>query len=241
MSASEALRVEAIHAYYGGVHALKGVSLAVEAGEIVALIGANGAGKSTTLKTISGLMTPREGRIVWRGELISRLPAHRIVARGIAHCPEGRRLVPTMSVRENLEMGAYLRPAAESRRDMDEMLAYFQRMAERLHQLAGTLSGGEQQMVAIMRGLMARPYLLLLDEPSLGLSPLLTGEIFARLPEIAARGVGILLVEQNATLALGISSRGYVLETGRVVREDASAALLADPALQAAYLGMKDS
>jgi branched-chain amino acid transport system ATP-binding protein len=232
------LQIQNLHVYYGGVHALKGISLQVSPGEIVALIGANGAGKSTTLKTISGLLRPTQGTISWEGKRIDALPAHRVVRRGIAQCPEGRRLVPTMSVFENLEMGGYLRPAAELRADLDDVLALFPQIAPRLHQLAGTMSGGEQQMVAIMRALMARPRLLLLDEPSLGLSPKLTDEIFARLPGLAARHLAILLVEQNANLALQISRRGYVLETGRIVREDESSRLLADATLRAAYLGL---
>jgi branched-chain amino acid transport system ATP-binding protein len=235
---SDGLRLENIHVYYGGVHALKGISLHVQPGEIVALIGANGAGKSTCLKTISGLLHPRQGSVMWRGRQIGQMKAHRIVALGIAHCPEGRRLVPTMSVRENLDMGGYLRPPAELRHTMEEVLSYFPQIAPRLSQLAGTMSGGEQQMVAIMRGLMAQPRLLLLDEPSLGLSPKLTDDIFTRIPQIAAGNVGILLVEQNASLALQISQRGYVMETGSIVRDDRSANLAADTALQAAYLGI---
>ncbi len=233
------LEVEGIHTYYGQVEALKGISLTVEEGEVATLIGANGAGKSTTLRSISGLVPPRQGRIVFAGEEITRLPAHQIVARGVCHVPEGRQVFATLTVHENLAMGAYTlghdhRTIAANRR---RVYTLFPRLEERQRQLAGTLSGGEQQMLAIGRALMARPRLLLLDEPSLGLAPLLVKAIFQTLQEINAAGVTVLLVEQNARAALRLAHRGYVLETGRIVRAGPARELREDPGVRKAYLG----
>lgn len=225
--------------YYGHIHALKGVSLEVHEGEIVTLIGANGAGKSTTLRSISGLAPPREGSIAFAGQPIHNLAAHRIVALGIAHAPEGRQIFSTLTVTENLSMGAYAlgrdRAVIEENRKRVEEL--FPRLRERREQLGGTLSGGEQQMLCIGRALMARPRLLLLDEPSLGLAPRLVQTIFETIREINARGVTILLVEQNARAALRIARRAYVLETGRVALAGEASALLADERVRGAYLG----
>ncbi len=232
------LAVDALEVRYGGVRALHGVSLRVDPGEIVALLGANGAGKTTTLRAISGLVQPAAGSIAFDGMPLVRLPAHRIARLGVAHVPEGRRVFARMTVRENLALGAYGNAggdAVEAR--MGEVLDIFPRLRERLKQLAGTLSGGEQQMLAIGRGLMGRPRLLLLDEPSLGLSPLLVATIFGVIAEVHARGTTILLVEQNARQALRVASRGYVLENGRIAREAPADALLDDPAVVAAYLG----
>jgi branched-chain amino acid transport system ATP-binding protein len=221
------------------VEALKGISLAVEEGEIVALIGANGAGKSTTLRTTSGIARPRTGKILFSGTEIQGWPAHRIVAQGISHAPEGRRIFTTLTVTENLNMGAYLLGSDRAGIEENRARVYnlFPRLAERAEQLGGTLSGGEQQMLCIGRALMARPRLLLLDEPSLGLAPLLVKTIFAAIREINARGVTILLVEQNARAALRIAQRAYVLETGRVVLAGAAADLLEDERIRRAYLG----
>ncbi len=231
------LETQDLHVFYGAIHALKGISLAVDKGEIVTLIGANGAGKSTTLRTISGLLRPREGSIRFEGADLTRLPPERIVRCGICHVPEGRRIFPNLTVLENLQMGAYIRRDSEIRKDMDHVLATFPRLKERLKQTGGTLSGGEQQMLAIGRGLMGRPRVLLLDEPSLGLAPFLVQEIFRILREINAEGTTILLVEQNAHMALSAAHRGYVLETGSVALTDTGAALAANPEVQAAYLG----
>jgi branched-chain amino acid transport system ATP-binding protein len=231
------LQVNDIHVYYGAIHALKGVSVSVEEGEIVTLIGANGAGKSTTLRTISGLLRPREGTITFAGEPLNRLPADQIVCRGLCHVPEGRRIFANLTVAENLQMGAYKRRDREIRADMDRVMDTFPRLRERIGQAGGTLSGGEQQMLAIGRALMGRPRLLLLDEPSLGLAPFLVKEIFRIIREINERGTTVLLVEQNAHMALAAARRGYVLETGRVVLSDTGAALAANPDVQAAYLG----
>jgi branched-chain amino acid transport system ATP-binding protein len=232
------LSVEGLRAGYGGIEALHGVSLRVEPGEIVALLGANGAGKSTLLRTISGLLRPTAGAILLDGEPLHLLPSHRIVERGVVQVPEGRRLFGTLTVRENLDMGAFTRRdregIEESRRRVHRL---FPVLSERDHQLAGTLSGGEQQMLAIGRALMAAPRLLLLDEPSLGLSPLLVREIFRTLREINAGGVGLLLVEQNARAALALARRATVLSTGSVVLEGDAAALRHDPAVRKAYLG----
>ncbi|MEW6218077.1 MAG: ABC transporter ATP-binding protein [Thermodesulfobacteriota bacterium] len=232
------LQMEDVQAGHGHVQVLKGVSLSVAAGEIVALIGANGAGKSTTLMTICGQPAPRAGSIRFAGHLLNNLPPHTIAAMGIAQVPEGRRIFPRMSVAENLELGAYLRrdrPAI--REDRQQIMALFPVLAERARQLAGTLSGGEQQMLAIGRALMARPRLLLLDEPSMGLAPLVIRQIFATVAAIHQQGTAILLVEQNAALALAIAHRAYCMETGRIVRSGSGAELLADPAVRAAYLG----
>ena len=233
------LTVERIEVAYGDVQALWGPSFAVREGEIVTLVGSNGAGKTTTLRTISGLMRPRAGEIRFRGERISGLPPHRIVELGIAQIPEGRKLWPGMSVRENLELGAYPRGARARRHEtMRWCLDLFPRLAERRGQLAGTLSGGEQQMLAIARGLMSRPTLLMLDEPSLGLAPLLVEEVFGIVRAINAQGVTVLLVEQNLCQALEIAHRGYVLETGRIALEGDSRALLANAHIQSTYLGL---
>jgi branched-chain amino acid transport system ATP-binding protein len=232
------LVVEGLDVYYGAVHALKGVSLHVEAGEIVTLIGANGAGKTTLLRTISGLVPSRAGRIVFEGKDISRVPAHEIVGLGVSQSPEGRLVFANLSVQDNLELGAYRRrDRAEIAKDQEAVFQLFPRLLERRRQLSGTLSGGEQQMLAIGRALMSRPRLLLLDEPSLGIAPLLVRDIFRNITEINRRGVTVLLVEQNAHMALGIAKRGYVLETGRVVLEDESAKLAANDEVRAAYLG----
>jgi branched-chain amino acid transport system ATP-binding protein len=232
------LEVDSLDVFYGAIHALKGLSLSVDEGEIVTLIGANGAGKSTTLKTISGLLRPRQGAIRFLGQEISRVPPDRIVAMGLCQAPEGRRVFQNMSVRENLELGAFTRrDAAGIKADMEEVLTLFPRLKERLNQQAGTLSGGEQQMLAMGRALMARPKLLLLDEPSLGLAPFLVKEIFRIIREINSRGMTVLLVEQNAHMALEAAGRGYVLETGEVVLADTGQALLKNPEVQRAYLG----
>ena len=233
------LEVDSLDVFYGAIHALKGLSLSVDEGEIVTLIGANGAGKSTTLKTISGLLRPRSGTIRFAGQEISRTPADRVVAMGLSQAPEGRRVFQNMTVRENLELGAFTRrDRAGIRNDLEEVLTLFPRLKERLSQQAGTLSGGEQQMLAMGRALMARPRLLLLDEPSLGLAPFLVKEIFRIIGEINRRGTTVLLVEQNAHMALEAAGRGYVLETGEVVLADTGQALLDNPEVQRAYLGM---
>jgi branched-chain amino acid transport system ATP-binding protein len=232
------LEVEALDVHYGAVHALKGVSLRAEAGEIVTLIGANGAGKTTLLRTLSGLVPARSGRATFEGRDLLRLPPDAIVRLGVAQSPEGRMVFPDLSVEDNLEMGAYARrDRAGIRADREEVWKLFPRLLERRRQSGGTLSGGEQQMLAIGRALMARPRLLLLDEPSLGLAPLLVREIFKTIVEINRRGTTVLLVEQNAHMALHVAKRGYVLETGRVVLEDAAARLLANDEVRQAYLG----
>jgi branched-chain amino acid transport system ATP-binding protein len=228
-----------VHAYYGHIHALQGVSLQVQKGEIVTLIGANGAGKSTTIRTITGLLRPRRGTITLEGERIDQLPPHRIVQRGVAQAPEGRRIFPRLTVRENLEMGAYARrdPAA-IRADLERVFALFPRLKERAAQLGGTLSGGEQQMLAIGRALMAQPRLLLLDEPSMGLAPTMVELIFQTIREINQQGTTIMLVEQNALMALEVAHRGYVLQTGRVVLHDSAANLLHNELVRQVYLGI---
>ena len=231
------LEVEAIHTYYGSIEALKGVSLTVEEGEVVTLIGSNGAGKSTTLRSISGLTRAREGTIRFAGQEISRLAPQDIVALGVAQSPEGRHCFSRMTVRENLDLGAYLRRGAEVAEDLERVFDLFPRLRERERQKAGTMSGGEQQMLAIGRALMARPRLLLLDEPSMGIAPILVQRIYETIAEINRGGVAILLVEQNANYALDHSRRGYVLETGRVVLADDSSRLRDDPEVQRAYLG----
>lgn len=234
----EILKVEGIHAYYGVIHALQGVSLTVCDGEIVTLIGANGAGKTTTLRTISGLIRPREGAIYLKGERIDALPPHRIVAKGVCQSPEGRKVFTRLSVEENLEMGAFVRAdKAGIRRDMERVYALFPRLKERRTQVAGTLSGGEQQMLAVGRALMARPQLLLLDEPSMGLAPVILETIFEVISGINAQGTAILLVEQNAQMAFLIASRGYVLQSGRIAMEDTVANLMEDEAVRRLYLG----
>jgi branched-chain amino acid transport system ATP-binding protein len=232
------LVVDDIHTYYGTIHALKGISLDVREGEIVTLIGSNGAGKSTTLRSINGLNHPSEGKIVFRGKDITETPPHDIVKMGISQSPEGRRIFPRMSVLENLEMGAFQREGrAGIREDLDRVYALFPRLNERKHQKGGTLSGGEQQMLAIGRALMARPKLLLLDEPSMGLAPIFVEKIFEIIREISQQGTTILLVEQNALMALDTASRGYVLETGTVALADDAKALLKNEQVRKTYLG----
>jgi branched-chain amino acid transport system ATP-binding protein len=232
------LEVAGLDVYYGAVHALKGVTLRAETGEIVTLIGANGAGKTTLLRSISGLIRPRGGTIRFEDRDITRTPPHEIVGLGISHAPEGRMVFANLSVQDNLELGAYRRrDRARIREDFDGIYTLFPRLLERRRQTAGTLSGGEQQMLAIARSLMSRPRLLLLDEPSLGIAPLLVREIIRTIREINQRGVTVLLVEQNAHLALAIARRGYVLETGRVQLEDEAARLLQNQDVKKAYLG----
>jgi len=232
------LRVEGLDVYYGAVHALKGVSLEAHDGEIVTLIGANGAGKSTLLRTLSGLIPARAGRMVYNGRELNRMAPHEIVRIGISQAPEGRMVFANLTVEDNLELGAYQRKdRAEIREDQKGMYDLFPRLFERRKQMAGTLSGGEQQMLAIARALMSRPSLLLLDEPSLGLAPLLVREIFRTIGEINRRGMTVLLVEQNAHMALAVARRGYVLETGHVRFSDDSRALLQNDEVKKAYLG----
>ncbi|HQU12228.1 MAG TPA: ABC transporter ATP-binding protein [Acidiphilium sp.] len=231
------LEIADLKVNYGQIEALKGVSLRVEQREIVAILGANGAGKTTLMRTISGLLSPRSGSVVFEGTDITRIGADRIVRLGIAQSPEGRRVFGTLSVMENLRLGAFTRPAGEVAGSLDFVLEMFPRLAERRGQLAGTMSGGEQQMLAIGRALMAKPRLLLLDEPSLGLAPIIVQGIFRTLREIANSGVTILIVEQNARSALKLADRGYVLEVGRFVIEDDAKTLLTSPEVQAAYLG----
>lgn len=231
------LELRDVHTYYGNIHALKGISLFIDRGEIVTLIGANGAGKSTTLNTISGILRPRSGSILYEGKELTKVPAHRVVALGLSQAPEGRRIFPRMTVRENLEMGAYSRSGQDLREDFERVFDLFPVLKERQSQPGGTLSGGEQQMLAIGRALMARPRLLMLDEPSMGLAPMLVEKIFAIIREINAQGTTILLVEQNAHAALEISHRGYVLETGSIVLSGESEKLLNDPLVREAYLG----
>jgi branched-chain amino acid transport system ATP-binding protein len=231
------LEVSEIRTHYGSIEALKGVSLTVEEGEVVTLIGSNGAGKSTTLRSISGLTPASSGRISFAGQDITRVPAHEIVAYGIALSPEGRHCFPRMTVRENLDLGAHHRRGAEVADDLERVFELFPRLHEREKQKAGTMSGGEQQMLAIGRALMARPRLLMLDEPSMGIAPILVQRIYETIGAINRDGVTILLVEQNANYALDISARGYVLETGRVVLANDSDQLRDDPEVQRAYLG----
>jgi branched-chain amino acid transport system ATP-binding protein len=231
------LEVADIRTHYGSIEALKGVSLVVEEGEVVTLIGSNGAGKSTTLRSISGLTPASSGRITFAGQNITRVPAHEIVSYGIALSPEGRHCFPRMTVRENLDLGAHHRRDGEVSADLDRVFELFPRLHEREKQKAGTMSGGEQQMLAIGRALMARPRLLMLDEPSMGIAPILVQRIYETIGEINRDGVTILLVEQNANYALDVSARGYVLETGRVVLANDSVQLRDDPEVQRAYLG----
>ena len=232
------LSVDNLQVFYGVIQALHGVSFEVEEGEIVTLIGANGAGKSTTLRCISGLVRPRSGRVVFRGKDITRAPAHAIVEMGVAQVPEGRKIFANLTVMENLELGAYTRPSqSEFRENLERVFASFPRLKERATQQAGTLSGGEQQMLAMGRALMSRPSLILLDEPSMGLSPILVDEIFRIITEVNRQGTTVLLVEQNAAMALSVAHRGYVLETGRVVMTGPARELQADPRVRAAYLG----
>jgi branched-chain amino acid transport system ATP-binding protein len=231
------LRLDGLDVYYGEIHALRGVALEVREREIVALLGNNGAGKSTTLKTVSGLLRPRRGTISFENDLLSGVAAHDIVARGIAHVPEGRRIFNRLTVRENLTMGAYLRSDGGVAGDLDRVFDLFPRLKERIGQVAGTLSGGEQQMLAIGRALMANPRLLLLDEPSMGLAPVLVEQIFATIDSINRQGTTILLVEQNAAMALSIAHRGYVLETGAIVLTGSAAELAGNADVRRAYLG----
>jgi branched-chain amino acid transport system ATP-binding protein len=238
MADGDLLVLDGVHAGYGPIHVLKGVSLRVAPGEIVALIGCNGAGKSTTLRTISRLMDASAGSVRFAGEDLATVPAHVAVARGLVQVPEGRRIFPRLTVLENLQLGAVTRrDGAEIAAGLERSFALFPILAERRHQAGGTLSGGEQQMLAIARALMARPRLLLMDEPSMGVAPILVQRIFATIRQLNAEGLSILLVEQNARQALGLAHRGYVLETGSVALEGPARDLLADPRVQAAYLG----
>lgn len=231
------LELKDVHTYYGRIHALQGISLEVRRGEVVTLIGANGAGKTTILKTISGLLHAREGQVLFKGADITQTPAHALVKQGIGHAPEGRRIFSRLTVFENLQMGAFTRPQAEAREDIERMYQLFPRLKERATQRGGSLSGGEQQMLAVGRALMSRPTILLLDEPSLGLSPILVQEIFAIITEINRQGTTILLVEQNALQALHVAHRGYVLQTGRVLLADEASRLAANQDVRRAYLG----
>jgi branched-chain amino acid transport system ATP-binding protein len=232
------LEIENMHSYYGNIHALQGISLTVEEGEVVTLIGSNGAGKTTTLRSINGILPPRKGRIVFDGEEIQSTAAHQMISKGIAQSPEGRKIFHRMTVLENLEMGAYHRnDHAGIREDMDRVFELFPRLKERIRQESGTMSGGEQQMLAIGRALMSHPKLLLLDEPSMGLAPVLVERIFGIIKDINRQGTTILLVEQNANVALEIATRGYVLETGTIVNEAPAAQLREDPKVREAYLG----
>jgi branched-chain amino acid transport system ATP-binding protein len=231
------LELKDIHTYYGSIHALRGVTMHVDEGEIVTLIGSNGAGKSTTLRTISGLLRPREGEIQFRGKRIDGVPPHQIVERGVCQSPEGRRVFARMTVHENLEMGAFSRRVKVPTADYDRVYELFPRLRERTSQRAGTLSGGEQQMLAIGRALMAAPRLLLLDEPSMGLAPILVEQIFEIVKTINEAGTTVLLVEQNALMALGIAHRGYILQTGEIVLTDQAAALVNNEGVRRAYLG----
>jgi len=234
------LEVHDLHTYYGNIHALKGISINVEEGEIVTLIGANGAGKTTTLRTICGLIEPSQGKVSLEGEDLSAYKAHEIVYKGVAMVPEGRGVFAKLTVAENLDMGAYSRDdRAGIAKDLDRVFALFPRLEERRTQVAGTLSGGEQQMLATARALMARPRLLLMDEPSMGLAPVLVEDVFDRILEINKEGTTVLLVEQNAHMALQIASRGYVLQTGEIVLSDDADGLRRDPMVQKAYLGME--
>jgi branched-chain amino acid transport system ATP-binding protein len=231
------LRLQGVHSYYGNIHALQGIDIDVREGEIVTLLGTNGAGKTTTLRTISGLMHPREGRVELQGTDVSSVAAHKLVELGVGHSPEGRRIFSRLTVLENLQMGGYTRSQAEIKEDTERVYALFPRLRERATQKGGTLSGGEQQMLAIARALMTRPKVLLLDEPSLGLSPLLVQQIFAIIQDINAQGMTILLVEQNALQALSIANRGYVLQSGRVVLSGTSDELSRNETVRKAYLG----
>ena len=232
------LEVKDLQVYYGMIQAIKGISFEVNQGEVIALIGANGAGKTTTLHTVTGLISPKSGQVLFEGKDITKVPAHKIVSMGMAHVPEGRRVFAQLSVYQNLKMGAYTRKDKdEIRQTLDMVYEHFPRLEERKNQMAGTLSGGEQQMLAMGRALMANPRILLLDEPSMGLSPLLVQEIFDIIQNVHKEGMTILLVEQNAKKALSIANRAYVLETGRIVKENDAQALLHDEAIKKAYLG----
>ena len=231
------LKVDHIHVYYGAIHAIKGISFEVNQGEIVTLIGANGAGKSTTLNTISGLLKSSTGSVTFMDKDLGKVPAHKIVSKGLALVPEGRRVFLQMTVQENLEMGAYTRGARVPESDLEKVFEQFPRLKERRKQVAGTLSGGEQQMLAMGRALMSNPKLLMLDEPSMGLAPILVEQIFDIIRELHKSGTTILLVEQNAQAALSVADRGYVLETGKIVTSGTGAELLSSPAIKKAYLG----
>ena len=237
MTVEPILKVSDINVYYGAIHAIKGVSFEVNPGEVVTLIGANGAGKSPTLQTVSGLLHSRTGSIEFLGENLMGVPAHKVVAKGLAQVPEGRRVFLQMTVEENLEMGAYTRSGGDIDADLEKVYAYFPRLMERRRQIAGTLSGGEQQMLAMGRALMSRPKLLMLDEPSMGLAPILVEQIFKIIQTLHEAGTTILLVEQNAQAALSIADRGYVLETGKIVTSGTGTELLASPEIKKAYLG----
>jgi len=231
------LEVNGLNVYYGLIHALHDVSFHVNEGEVVALIGANGAGKTTILHTVSGLLAAKSGSVVFEGKDITKKPGHSIVKLGMGHVPEGRRVFPGLTVAENLRMGAFTRPKSEIAASLDEVYEWFPRLEERKNQPAGTLSGGEQQMLAMGRAMMSKPRILLLDEPSMGLSPLFVGEVFKIIEKVSAAGTTVLLVEQNAKKALSIANRAYVLETGNIIKEGAAADLLSDDAIKKAYLG----
>jgi branched-chain amino acid transport system ATP-binding protein len=231
------LELKDVHTYYGQIHALQGVTLTVNQGEVVTLIGANGAGKTTTLKTISGMLHARTGSVRFEGDDITKVPAHKLVERGIGHAPEGRRIFSRLTVLENLQMGAFSRPKADIQPDIERVFNLFPRLRERTGQLGGTLSGGEQQMLAISRALMSEPRMLLLDEPSLGLAPILVAQVFETIKEINAQGTTVLLVEQNALQALSIAHRGYVLQTGEVVLSGKAGDLRQNEIVRKAYLG----
>ena len=231
------LKVEGLNVYYGSIHAIKGVSFEVNQGEIVTMIGANGAGKSTTMNTVAGLLKPKSGSITFEGHDVTTTPANKVVSLGLALCPEGRRVFQQMSVRENLEMGGYTRPATEIPASLEDVFTRFPRLKEREKQVAGTLSGGEQQMLAMGRALMSKPKLLMLDEPSMGLAPILVEQIFDIIKELHQAGVTILLVEQNAQMALSIADRAYVLGTGCITMSGNAAEVLADDGVRKAYLG----
>ncbi len=237
IQAKSLLKVDDIHVYYGSIHAIKGISFEVREGEIVTLIGANGAGKSTTLNTVSGLLRPRSGMITFEGRSIVGIGASKVVGLGMALCPEGRRVFQQMTVRENLEMGGYSRPNDEIPASLEDVFTRFPRLKEREKQVAGTLSGGEQQMLAMGRALMSKPKLLMLDEPSMGLAPILVEQIFDIIKELHRAGTTILLVEQNAQMALSVADRAYVLGTGKITISGDAADVLADDRVQAAYLG----
>jgi branched-chain amino acid transport system ATP-binding protein len=230
------LEIRDLNTFYGHIHALKGISLDVDKGEVVTLIGSNGAGKSTTLKTISGLLNPKTGSITFNGQKINGTPAHKVAGMGVAQSPEGRRIFPRMTVLENLEMGAFSHGKADPA-DIERVFSLFPRLKERINQKAGTMSGGEQQMVAMGRALMARPTLLLLDEPSMGLSPIMVETIFGIIEDVHKQGTTVLLVEQNALMALAVASRGYVIQTGKIVLADSAKALMQNDMVRKAYLG----
>ncbi len=231
------LKLENVHTYYGHIHALKGISIEVNEGEVVTLIGANGAGKSTTLRTISGLARPRAGTVTFQGTALNNVPPHKITRMGVGHVPEGRRIFPELTVRENLEMGGFSVSSREVAERMERTFALFPRVKERLNQLGGTLSGGEQQMLAMARGLLLNPRILLLDEPSMGLAPVLVDQIFDIIQELHAQGTTILLVEQNARMALQVADRGYILQSGQIVMGDAAKVLQESEVVRKAYLG----